>query len=98
MRDNLFALVIDPNGTDWRPRLLWAVVIMERGEDETIDSSDNQDLTDEGGHLRGTERKLLHSKGGWQRIVCSYTLAATRVGGCMCLCGGESDGGVFKSQ
>lgn len=61
---------------------------MERGEDEAIDSSDDQDLTDKRGHLRGAERKkLLHSEGGWQRIVCSYTPTATRASGCMYLCG-----------
>lgn len=47
---------------------------MERGEDEAIDSSNNQDLAGEGGHLGGERGGSYYTRTvGRGQIVCSYT-------------------------
>lgn len=48
------ALVIDPYST-WRWHLwVCAAGVVEWGEDEAVDSSNNQDFTGKGGHLGGS--------------------------------------------
>lgn len=96
MRGNPLALVIDPNSTHWRSRLLWAMVV-ERGEDEAIDSGDNQDLTDEGGHLGGCGKEAI-VLGRWvvaDRVLIYTGQYESRY---MYLCGGNQTEGAFKSQ
>lgn len=64
---------------------------MERGEDEAIDSSNNQDLASEGGHLGGSEEEVT-TLGQWVEggsCVHIHTVGDSYSSRYMCLCVGN---------